>query len=328
MIPTSGASRLPKAPMSANAPRAWIGITAALITIAIWTSFIVVARASASHTLLPLDILALRVLGAAVILAPYAFWQRRKTRQSAELSSGTSLLGWSPLPLKETAVVGVLAGFLYSGLAYTGFFYAPATHASVLLPGTLPLWTGLLSLIWLNEKLSRQRTIGLLCILAGGVLVGSRSLLVSDDTGTAWIGDLLFLAASATWATYGTAVRKFQLDAVKATTALVVAATFVYLPAYGLGLLLGMRSHLSIAPWQEMVFQAVYQGGGTLVIAGITFNIMVKQFGPVRTTMMTSVVPSLSAISAVILLGEIFTWQLAAGLALVTSGILAGAFKR
>ena len=55
---------------------------------------------------------------------------------------------------------------------------------------------------------------------------------------------------------------------------------------------------------------------------------MVKHFGPVRTTMMTSVVPSLSAISAVFFLGEMFTWQLAAGLALVTSGILAGAFKR
>ncbi len=320
--------RLSKATMSAPSPRPWIGVAAALITISIWTSFIVVARASASHTLLPLDILALRVLGAAIILAPYVYWQRRKSKCSPALWSGTSLAGWSPLPLKQTAIVGVLAGFLYSGLAYTGFFYAPATHASVLLPGTLPLWTGLLSLIWLNEKLSRERTIGLLCILAGGVLVGSRSLLVPDETGTAWIGDLLFLAASATWATYGTAVRKFQLDAVKATSALVVAATFVYLPVYGIGLLMGMRSHLGIAPWEEMVFQAVYQGGGTLVVAGITFNTMVKHFGPVRTTMMTSVVPSLSAISAVLFLGEMFTWQLAAGLALVTSGILAGAFKR
>ena len=314
--------------MTASPHRPWVGITAALITITIWTSFIVVARASASHTLLPLDILALRVVGAATILAPYILWQRQKARHAPEHGSQTSVWGWSPLPLKETAVVGLLAGFLYSGLAYTGFFYAPATHASVLLPGTLPLWTGLLSIIWLHERLSRQRVIGLLFILCAGILVGSRNLVPSGEDSSAWIGDLLFLAASATWATYGTAVRKYNLDAIKATTALVVAATVAFLPMYGLGLILGMPSNVDIAPWEEIIFQAVYQGGGTLVIAGITFNTMIKHFGPVRTTMMTAVVPSLSALGAVVFLGEAFTWPLAAGLALVTIGILWGAFQR
>jgi drug/metabolite transporter (DMT)-like permease len=316
--------------MPTTAARPWIGVVAAAITITIWTSFIVVARASASHTLLPLDILALRVIGAGLVLLPYLVWRRQRTRAtgSVQARDGTSLWGWSPLPLRQTVIVGTLAGFLYSALAYTGFFFAPATHASVLLPGSLPLWTGLLAVWWLKEPLSSARAWGLACILFGGLLVGSRSIFGADAGDEAWRGDLLFLAASATWSAYGVVVRKYQLDAVSTTAALVVAAVVAYLPLYGLGVAVGMPSHITIAPWNEIIFQAVYQGVGTLVIAGITFNTMVKHFGPVRTTMMTALVPGLSALSAVLFLGEQFSWELGVGLALVTTGILIGAFRR
>jgi drug/metabolite transporter (DMT)-like permease len=64
------------------------------------------------------------------------------------------------------------------------------------------------------------------------------------------------------------------------------------------------------------------------VISGISFNMMVRHYGPVRSTMMTAVVPALSAISAVVLLNEPMYWNLMAGLALVTcNGILFGVRK-
>jgi drug/metabolite transporter (DMT)-like permease len=64
-------------------PRA-IGLIAALVTILIWTSFIVIARASASHNLLPLDIAFLRILGAGSVLLPWAWWLMRPQRQAGE----------------------------------------------------------------------------------------------------------------------------------------------------------------------------------------------------------------------------------------------------
>ena len=54
------------------------------------------------------------------------------------------------------------------------------------------------------------------------------------------------------------------------------------------------------APWQELLFQGV----GSVVISGITFTQMVRYFGPVRSTMITSLVPGLSALGAVVFLGE------------------------
>jgi len=51
---------------------------------------------------------------------------------------------------------------------------------------------------------------------------------------------------------------------------------------------------------------------------------MVQYFGPVRTTMITALVPGLSAMGAVVILNEPLYWNLIAGLLLVTAGILFG----
>jgi drug/metabolite transporter (DMT)-like permease len=95
----------------------------------------------------------------------------------------------------------------------------------------------------------------------------------------------------------------------------------VYLGLIGLGVL---STHLTQVPWTEIVFQAVFQGVGSVVISGITFTQMVRHYGPVRSTMITALVPGLSALGAVWFLGEPMHWNLLVGLALVTGGILFG----
>jgi drug/metabolite transporter (DMT)-like permease len=85
-----------------------------------------------------------------------------------------------------------------------------------------------------------------------------------------------------------------------------------------------LPSHLAQASWAEIAFQAAFQGVGSVVISGITFTQMIRSFGPVKSTMITALVPGLSAMGAVIFLGEPLSWNLWAGLALVTCGILFG----
>ena len=64
-----------------------------------------------------------------------------------------------------------------------------------------------------------------------------------------------------------------------------------------------------------------------MVISGITFTQMIRHYGPVRSTMITSLVPGLSALGAVVFLGEPLGWHLLLGLSLVTAGILFGVQK-
>ena len=303
-----------------------IGLIAALVTILIWTSFIVIARASASHNLLPLDIAFLRILGAGSVLLPWAWWLMRPQRQAGEKVG--SLFGLSPLPIRITIIGGLFGSFIFSMLSYSAFFFAPAAHASVLMPGSLPLWTTLMAWFILSQSISKVRAIGLACIVLGDLLVGGSSLLKAFDGGEVWKGDLMFLCAASCWSFYTVLVRREGLDAVRATMAVTAFSCVTFLPLYALVAWLGLiPSHLGTAPWQELVFQALFQGIGSVVISGISFNMMVRHYGPVRSTMMTAVVPALSAISAVVLLNEPMYWNLMAGLALVTCGILFGVRK-
>ncbi len=304
-----------------------IGIAAAVITVGIWTAFIVIARASAQGSLTPYDIAFARIVGASVVLLPLGWWlvRRDRTQGGAALSS---FFGLSPLGLKVTAACGLFGGFGYALLAYAGFFYAPAAHASVLMPGSLPLWTTLLALLVLGTRITPARMIGLACIVGGDLLVGGASLLQAFEGGEVWKGDLLFMAAAFSWASYSVLTRRHGLDAVRATTAITVFALFSYLPFYFLLLGLGViQSHLASAPWPELLFQFAFQGLGSVVISGMTFVRMIEYFGPVRSTMITALVPGLSALGAVIFLGEPLYWNLLAGLVLVTVGITFGVRK-
>ncbi|MDP2262695.1 MAG: DMT family transporter [Hydrogenophaga sp.] len=303
-------------------PAASIGLLAAVVTVVIWTSFIVIARASAGLNLLPLDIAWLRIVGASTVLLPWSLWLVRRNR-TARTSS--SLGGLSPLSWRMTALVGFFGGLLYAVLAYAGFFFAPAAHAAVLMPGSLPLWTTLLAMLLLGERPGPARMLGLACILAGGLLVGGASLLKAFDGGEVWKGDLLFMGAALCWSVYSVLVRRHALDPVHTTMAITAFACVSFVPLYAIGAWQGwVPSQLGHAPVSELLFQAAFQGVGSVVISGITFTLMIRHFGPVRSTMITALVPGLSALGAVAVLGEPLSANLLLGLALVTLGIVFG----
>ncbi|MFM2035693.1 MAG: hypothetical protein RL459_958, partial [Pseudomonadota bacterium] len=177
-------------------PRA-VGLLSAFVTVVIWTSFIVIARATSDParggTLSPFDIALCRILGAGLVLLPWGWWLTRRDRASHLPAAQTSFFGFSPLPLRVTATAGVFGGLVYAMLAYSGFVHAPAAHASVLMPGSLPLWTTLLAALLLGDRITPARAMGLLCIVGGDLLVGGASLLRAFDGGTVWKGDVLFM---------------------------------------------------------------------------------------------------------------------------------------
>ena len=310
-----------------------VGLLAALVTVLIWTAFIVVARASAdpsrAPTLAPVDMVFARLIGAGLVLLPLGWWltqtQRARQREAGQLPTAGSLWGLSPLPLRMTLVTGVFGGLLYALCAYNGFVFAPAAHASVLLPGSLPLWTALLAVWVLGERISGSRAIGLLCIVAGDLLVGGASLLHALDGSGVWRGDVLFILAALTWSCYSVLVRKHALQAVQATTAITVFAFLVYVPSYLALVWAGVLPGLVFtAPLRDVLWQMLMQGLGSVVVSGITFNMMIRCYGPVRSTMLTAVVPGLSALSAALYLDEPLPWNVLCGLALVTLGIVFG----
>ena len=227
--------------------------------------------------------------------------------------------------LGRAVVLGLVGGVGYSLLVYSGFFLAPVAHAAVLLPGSLPLWSTLWALALLGERPTAPRLVGLALILAGGVAVAGTSLLEALGGHGTWRGDILFVGASLTWALYGVLCRRWRIGALEATAALAVVGLVLAVPAYALAVATGvMPSRIAAAPWGEILFQAVYQGGLAMLVAGYAFTQVIARYGPVRTTMFTAIVPPLAALAAVPVLGEPLAASALLGLACVTLGLLVG----
>lgn len=295
----------------------WIGVGCAIGVLLIWTSFILIARVSAKGHLSPFDIAFVRFLFSGLVVAPMVFWRGRWLLDQ---------LAPDPrLALQRAAALVATAGIGYCCFAYSGFFFAPVSHAVVLLPGSLPLYTAVFAALLLGERFQRARLIGLATIVAGNLLLGGASLLQAFGGNPAWKGDALFIGASVTWALYSVLCRRWHLGAVPATCAIAVGCLVSYVPLFALAAAAGLvPTQLTSAPWSEIAFQAVYQGGVSMLVAGVAFTQVIRTFGPVRTTMITALVPVLASLAALPLLGESMTLAGGIGLVCVTLGLLLG----
>jgi drug/metabolite transporter (DMT)-like permease len=294
-----------------------IGTLAAVVTVLAWTSFIVGSRAMALRHLQPLDIVLVRVVFAAAVLLPWAWWRWQ--------APGTRWRSLWPLPAGRALVLALTAGLAYPLLAYNAFRFAPAAHGSVLMPGMLPLFTAVLSVLVLREHLSPRRLAGLALVIAGAAWVAGHSMGLASTGADTWKGDLLFLSGSLTWSLFTVLCRRWQVPAVAASVAMLSVCCLLLLPTYGVLRASGLFvSGMPQAPWSEVLVQGVLQGWVSVVVAGVAFMKMIQAFGPVRSTMITASVPGLSALGAWWLLGEPLADGVLTGLVCVTLGILVG----
>jgi drug/metabolite transporter (DMT)-like permease len=295
----------------------WLGIGCALAVLCIWSSFILIARTSAKHTLTAFDIAFVRFVFAGVLVLPLLAWRAARAGRF-----GAALPG---LSLAQVVTLGAVAGVGYCGLAYSGFFFAPASHGAILLPGSQPLWTAIGAALLLGERIAAMRYVGLGLIVAGVLFVGGASLSTALQGGEVWKGDLLFMCASFCWSLYAVLCRKWRIGAIDSTLAVAICCLVTAVPLYALGAALGAwPSRLGEAAWSEILFQGLYQGGLAMLIAGVAFSQVVATFGPLRTSMITALVPVISALAAVPLLGEPLTTPTLFGLLCVTLGLVLG----
>ena len=278
----------------------WIAVAA---TICIWTGFILVSRAGGKGLLTGWDVAALR-FGVGGLVAVF-FLRRVKLP-----------------PIEVIALFSVFGGIGYAVTVYTAFRLAPAAHASVLMPGALPFATAVIAWLWLNQAPSRLQRVALGLVFAGIVLTAADTLSHGAQiTGLQLIGDALFLCGSSAWAMFTLLLRRYPMPPLAATVATTLGSAVVYLPLWWLFL----PSTLGQAPAAEIAMQAVYQGVLVVFVAMLLYTFAVRRLGPQPVALMMAVVPGLSALAAVPVLGEPLSLLALAGLAAVTAGAVIGA---
>jgi drug/metabolite transporter (DMT)-like permease len=219
-------------------------------------------------------------------------------------------LGWLGL---GGLIVGT--GAPYALVVALGLRFAPAYDAGALNPGCMPLFVALIAAIFIREKPSRAQKTGLVLILSG-------ALIIIGWHGAVWsisrsFGDVLFLVASFLTACYTVIMRKSKLDPIHVVALVSTGSMVIYMPAYFV--FHGM--HLAEVPFADLIVQAIFQGIVVTIISLVLYCRAVVILGASGGSAFGALVPAISALIAIPLLGESPTTSGWIGIGLISAGV-------
>jgi drug/metabolite transporter (DMT)-like permease len=283
---------------SSMMPRALSGFAWAAGSVLLFASFTLSSRLGLTTDFAIADLALLRFGIAATLLLPL-FWRR----------------GLAGLSLARACALAACGGLGFALLAYQGFRLAPASHAAVLLHGTLPLFGLLFGALVLGERASRLR-------VAGGALIGVGMGTVLVGGGEAGTGHPYLIGASAAWSLYGALLARWR---VKATDALAVVAALSFV-AYG-AYALASGHVLDTVPERAFAAQALVQGVLIGALSLFVFSKAVEMLGATRAAVAVTAVPVITVLGGIALLSEFPAPAEWAGLGLAVLGMGAALWR-
>jgi len=276
------------------------GYFAAAVAVLIWASYPVATRAGVTGSFTAEDLITLRFGVGALLFLPYLLMHFRAIPRDAWVRG-------LPLTLFQGAGMGALV--------ICGLQFAPASHQAALGPGVCSVWVALLGFLVFAKRPSPRVVVGAaLCTL--GVLVLT-SWGAAKHNPAVLAGDAMFLAASALGALYLLQLRNWGVSAMQAAAIVTVYSGLIVVPW-----------HLWSAPeplWRvapaELLWQTLWQGVLIGCVALIALNHATTRLGAERSSALVALVPVLSAILALLFLGEVPSNAEIAAILAISAGV-------
>lgn len=280
------------------------GLAWGLLAAAIWANYTVLARYAVKAGLSAGDLTLLRFLPGGLLMVPFFFrWGWR------DLGG----IGW-----RRGFVLAVLAGPGFSLLFMSGFTLAPLVHGAVIAPACQML-SGLVLSAWLaRQRWTRESAIGAGLVTLGLAFIGGDGL-VSGGFGLTLLGDALFALAGASWGLFGALSRRWQVDALRVTAAVVVLSLAMVAPVF---LLFADFSRLANAGAGMLTMQLVAQGLGAGLVAVLAYSRAAALLGSGRAGFFGALVPGAASLIAIPVLGEVPGPLQVMGIGAVVVGLL------
>lgn len=287
-----------------------LGYVAALAAITIWAVFLLGTRFAVSGSFTVEEVLVLRLITAFIVTIPIMI-------KLGISISGQGIIGTLMLTIGGSAI------FPY--IIAEGLYYASASDAGALAPGTLPFWAALFSFIILGERPNKLKLCGLAFILIGALSVGLWQNLTFQNT-QEWKGHLLFVLAACLWSIYSIYYRKSGLSPVHGLVIGLFWGAAIALPS----LFIFGEINFSNKTIAEITSMALLQGILIAVVALVLYSIAVREIGAAQTAAFGALTPILSLIGGFMLLNEAVFFNKIFGIILVTSGVVmaSGIFER
>tara|TARA_B100000315_G_scaffold162840_1_gene151269 strand:- start:4580 stop:5482 length:903 start_codon:yes stop_codon:yes gene_type:complete len=221
-------------------------------------------------------------------------------------------IGW-----QRAIVLTICAGWPFNLFIMNGFNYAPAAHGAVFGPGTMPMFTAILSWIVLDDRPGVYRLSGLIAITAGLLMMGWGGFLESPPG--AWIGDLYFLGGAALWAGFTVAVRRWGIDPAEAVAVVGVLSLVSFIPVYSTF----YENVFLTAGLADLSLQIFYHGFLVGIVGVLFFAGGIQVLGPTKIALFISLVPVFGTLMGIPILNELPGRLETLGIIIVVLGMLA-----
>lgn len=279
------------------------GIAFGLVAALIWGSYMAVSNHGIESGLRPADLAFIRYSVAGLLLLPWLV-------SHAPLHLGG--IGW-----RKGLTLSLFAGPLFVLVGTSGYRFAPLAHGAVIQLGALTVASFLLASALIGERAGRRRLAGLGVIIAGLCVTAGPSLL--EGGSTAWIGDLLFVAAGVMWAMFTVLQRRWSIDPMAATAVVSVVSAAIYVPLYVTGEGLNRITATDPGMLTEQILVQGLLGG---VIALFAFSRAVQDLGAGRAAVFPTLAPAIAILAGIPLGGGVPTALQSVGLLILSLGML------
>jgi drug/metabolite transporter (DMT)-like permease len=198
-------------------------------------------------------------------------------------------------------LAGVFGYFAYTAFVFVGLTMAPASDGALIVPTTIPVLTAVAA-SFVGERLTATKLAGFALASFGAALVIAAGQTGDELSSRRLIGDLLMLLGAGCWAVY-TVLGTIALRARSPLAVVTIAAPIGALLLFPLGFF--EKGYTDVAAWSTAVWlNVLYLALAGSVASFILFYWVVRRVGAGVAAMTSYLVPVVTLVLAVVLLGD------------------------
>lgn len=258
-----------------------------LLTMAVWGSTFMVTKELIA-VWPPFTLAFVRVTLGTLVLLPLA-WSRHRRGDH--------------LPWRTLWLMGLIGVALYYLVFNTAMVYVSASQGA-LVQSSIPAMTALVAVLWLRERATTMRWLGIAMSVGGVLIVFSGS--GSDGAESSLFGNLLMFASVVCWGVYTALAKRLAgFDSLVITTAVTGTGSLLLLPLAGYEVGMANLSGAGLPPlpligWLELLYLGVIASG----MAYLLYNSSLRHLDASEVGVYTNLIPIVGVLTGVVVLGE------------------------
>jgi drug/metabolite transporter (DMT)-like permease len=279
-----------------------------LLTMIVWGSTFVVTK-GINEQVPPFTLAFARVAIGALILMPFLLLRPAAATGDAQAPARSSL------PWVTISLMGLIGVALYYAVFNWSLMLTSASQGA-LVQSCIPAMTALVAVVWLRERASVMRWLGIGLTMAGVVIVFSGS--GGDGAAGSVLGNLLMFVTTILWGVYTSlAKRVADVDPRVVTAGIAVVGALLLLPMAAVEIAAEGIPQVGAMGWLGIVYLGTTASG----LAYLLYNAALKHMDASHVGVYTNLIPIVGVLSGVIVLGEPLSLRAVIGGCIVLAGV-------